>query len=628
MNGQRSICGLILLGSGLCASPVHGDVLQLTANRDNTLFEDDEGDFSSGAGIYLFAGQTGPNGSEERRRLTLAFDLSAIPAGSVVNSATLELTINRVPNGASPDLAYLHKLTAAWGEGSSDAGTPGGAGDVASPGDATWIHTFHDSSFWNQAGGDFVATPSAIAPFDGYSGSTDVEESLFFTSGAQIVADVQGWVNDPAGNFGWILLGDENTTKNARRFYSREASGSNPDLVPVLTVDYTAKSLTDQLELRQIASGLDQPIGFANAGDGSRRLFVIEQPGRIRIFDTVTQQLLPTPFLDISAAVDNQGNEQGLLGLAFHPDFENNRQFYVSYTRDPGPGLDRSVLAMYRASPGNPDIADVTETVLMEFTQEASNHNGGDIHFGRDGYLYFASGDGGGSNDQYGNAQDLGSLKGKMLRIDVDGPPAAGELCGMVGLYAIPPGNPFTGAADGCDEILFFGLRNPWRFSFDAATGAMYIGDVGQNLYEEINLAQADEASSNFGWSCREGLHPFPAGKACVSSFTDPIIEYPHIAGACSVTGGYVYRGGGTALEGKYIYGDYCSTQIWLATPGDSGWTNEEWTAASSVLVSLASFGQDETCELYVADRSTGRIYRIDDTERVLNSSFEQLSCR
>jgi hypothetical protein len=286
-------------------------------------------------------------------------------------------------------------------------------------------------------------------------------------------------------------------------------------------------------------------------------------------------------------------------------------------------------VARYTVSAGNPNLANAASAfTLLEFEQDAGNHNGGDLHFGADGYLYIASGDGGGSNDQFRHAQDLDSLKGKLLRVDVDSTaPANDELCGLVRNYGIPPGNPFTGAFDGCDEILHFGLRNPWRFSFDAQTEEMYIGDVGQGEWEEIDLAQLDETGTNFGWSCREGAHDF-AGDACLGAFTDPVLEYSHGDGRCSVTGGYLYRGSSLLIYGHYIYGDYCTGQIWLARRQDGVWSSTEWITGNPMEFGLSAFGQDENCELYMVNRDSQKLYRITDSEFVFRGGFESRGCR
>ena len=374
------------------------------------------------------------------------------------------------------------------------------------------------------------------------------------------------------------------------------------------------------LSLEELATGLSQPVGVKHAGDGSR-LFVLEQSGLIKVVKNGVVNA--TPFLNLAGVIDNQSNEQGLLGLAFHPDYANNGYFYVNYTRDPGAGDDLTTIARYQVSVGNPDIANSTETKILEIPQDAGNHNGGDMHFGPDGFLYIGMGDGGGSNDQHGHAQDIQSLKGKMLRIDVDGAPAAGDIyCGLIQNYGIPPSNPYADSA-GCDEIWSYGLRNPWRFSFDRDTGDLYIGDVGQNTWEEIDFEPAATAGINYGWSCREGAHDFTSGNACTgASPTDPIIEFSH-SPHCSVTGGYVYRGPSALFDGYYFYGDYCSDVVWLAIEGVSGWSSVEWPLAAPTLSSISSFGEDEEGNLYIADRNAGKIYQIVTLDLVFSDSFE-----
>lgn len=605
--------------------------VQFTPDRDATLYEDAEGDVANGSGDYLFFGQTGQIPGVALRRALLHFDVSSIPANAMVTGVALQLEIDRVPIGAKTGTAAVHRVLAGWGEGASNANGEEGTGAAAESGDATWLHRSYDVQAWATDGGDFVAQASATA---GYG---ENPQTLGFSSTAALRADVQSWVGSPGANHGWIVLGTEGTSLTARRLIARE---SNNAFVPLLTVDYVIPSVTDNLALTQVASGLVWPVSVANAADGSGRLFIIEKAGRIRILNTAAGTLLPTPYLDITSLVDSSGSEQGLLGLAFHPDFKNNRKFYVYYTRDPdgaGNAPDRSVVRMYLQSVGNSNVAEPVagSEVLMEFEQNASNHNGGDLHFGADGYLYIASGDGGGSNDQYNNAQNKNTLKGKILRIDVDvSPPVGGELCGLVAQYGIPPGNAFPGAADGCDEILHLGLRNPWRFSFDAQTEEMYIGDVGQGEWEEIDYAPAGASGLNFGWPCFEGAHAGPGGGPCPNPVA-PIIEFSSGTGSgnCSVTGGYVYRGMGTALFGRYVYGDYCSDRVWVATRSGNAWASEEWSAAADILDNITAFGQDERCELYVAVVSNtttgaGLVYRIDDTEMIGRSGFEALRCQ
>jgi glucose/arabinose dehydrogenase len=607
-------------------SPAFGETVQLQPVKDNTLYENVP-DSSNGAGKYLFMGQTGEDKGipASFRRALLEFDLSSIPAKAVIESVQVAFTINKVPSiGATPDSATLHRLLQDWGEGASNAPGQEGQGIAAQPGDATWNDAFFDTDSWAEAGGDFEAAASASTPF----GVSD-PETITFASTPGLVADVQGWARNPDTNFGWILRGDEITLQNARRMASRE---NLVDPVPVLTIDFSVPSVVDHLGVTQLTDSLTKPVAIANSGDDSRRLFVVEQEGIIRIYDLASNTLLVTPFLDITSEVEsgsNEQSEQGLLGLAFHLDYGSNGQFYVYYTRDPGSGLDRSVVARYTVSAGDPNVANATSAfTLLEFEQDAGNHNGGDLHFGADGYLYIASGDGGGSNDQFRHAQDLDSLKGKLLRIDVDSTaPVNDELCGLVRNYGIPPGNPFTGAFDGCDEILHFGLRNPWRFSFDGQTGEMYIGDVGQGDWEEIDLAQADETGTNFGWSCREGAHDF-AGDVCISAYKDPVLEYSHAGGKCSVTGGYLYRGSSLSIYGHYIYGDYCTGQIWIARQQAGVWSSAEWITGNPKEFGLSAFGQDENCELYMVNRASQILYRITDSEFVFRGGFESPGCR
>ena len=378
----------------------------------------------------------------------------------------------------------------------------------------------------------------------------------------------------------------------------------------------------DDLALVPVISGLISPVAVRHAGDGSGRLFIVEQAGVIRIWDGA--QLLATPFLNISPIVDNGGNEQGLLGLAFHPDYETNGYFYVNYTYDPGASLDRTRIARYKVSAGNPDVADTTETVLMEIVQDFSNHNGGDIHFGPDGYLYIGMGDGGSGGDPNDRAQDRTQLLGKMLRIDVDGATRAGRGvitgCGLAANYTIPADNPFIGDGNACDEIWAYGMRNPWRFSFDRATGALFIGDVGQNLWEEIDLQPATSSGGeNYGWRCYEGTYEYNT-TGCASTYVDPILEYGHTGGRCSLTGGYAYRGHGIGgFDGTYIFGDYCTGEIWFATAA-GGWSSVLWSDTS---FGISTFGEDEDGEIYVADLFGGTVSRFESPSTVFADGFE-----
>jgi glucose/arabinose dehydrogenase len=344
--------------------------------------------------------------------------------------------------------------------------------------------------------------------------------------------------------------------------------------------------------LRKIVSGLDEPVDLKHAGDGSGRLFVVEQAGRIRIIRNGVLQ--PDPFLDIEPLVNSRGNEQGLLGLAFHPDYESNAFFFVNYTDVNGD----TVVARYSVSADDPNRADpASAKILLQVDQPFANHNGGDLVFGPDGYLYIGLGDGGSAGDPQGNGQTLSTLLGKLLRIDINnGDP-----------YAIPPGNPFLGRPEVRPEIWAYGLRNPWRYAFDRATGDLYIADVGQNALEEINFQPAGSpGGENYGWNLYEGSRAYEGGPA--EGLIMPVAEYSHAEG-CSVTGGYVYRGPGLpALDGVYLYGDYCSGQVWALYRTASGWEN---TALFEAFFFISSFGEDEAGELYLLDHRGGAVYQL-----------------
>ncbi|MEM7353167.1 MAG: PQQ-dependent sugar dehydrogenase [Acidobacteriota bacterium] len=369
-----------------------------------------------------------------------------------------------------------------------------------------------------------------------------------------------------------------------------------------------AAQSTADLSLVPILTGLARPVAVRHAGDGSGRLFIVEQAGRILVWDGSSE---PSVFLDISPLVDGAYGEQGLLGLAFHPEFATNGLFFVNYIRDPGPGKDRTVIARYRVSEGDPNLAEPSSALtILEIEQEFANHNGGNILFGPDGYLYIGMGDGGSLADPLQRAQDKESLLGKMLRIDPDASPTgANELCGLEASYGIPLGNPFAGIGDGCDEIWAVGLRNPWRWSFDRETGDLFIGDVGESSQEEIDFAAAGVGGQNFGWSCKEGTLEQNFNPCLPEPLTDPIITYPHSVG-CAVTGGYRYRGGMVALQGTYVFADACSGNIWFATETSPGeWSRTLWAAAPGRII--VSFGEDENGELYIVDHA-GTVLRFE----------------
>lgn len=371
---------------------------------------------------------------------------------------------------------------------------------------------------------------------------------------------------------------------------------------PVREVPAAAASVPEAVEDVQIAvdqvvaSGLVHPVQVTHAGDGSGRLFVVEQPGRIRVIKDGA--LLSTPFLDLTALTDDAG-EQGLLGLAFHPDYGANGHFYVDYTRATD---GATVVARYAVSDADPDRALASSGLtILTVAQPYANHNGGQLAFGPDGYLYIGLGDGGSGGDPLENGQDNTTLLGSILRVDVDqGPP-----------YAIPPDNPYVNAT-GLDEIWAIGLRNPWRFSFDRATGDLYIGDVGQNQWEEISFqATGTPGGVNFGWDCKEGTHDYEWDAFCAQqTLTDPITEYSHAEGQ-SVTGGFVYRGTlYPALEGLYFYADYVSGKIW-SLDRDAGSTTPQLELDTAF--NITGFGEDEGGELYIVTRD-GTVRRLVDT--------------
>jgi glucose/arabinose dehydrogenase len=351
------------------------------------------------------------------------------------------------------------------------------------------------------------------------------------------------------------------------------------------TTTATLPQLTG-LAYEKVADGLAFPV-FVDAPAGDGRLFIATKDGQIHIIKDGST--LVEPFLDISEPTNNDG-EQGFLGLAFHPDYATNGLFYVHYSDRHG---DTKIFE-YRVS-SNPDLADPeTGRLLLAVTQPASNHNGGMLAFGRDGYLYIGLGDGGGSGDRYGNGQRPDTVLGALLRIDVDGGDPAGGVA-----YGIPPDNPFVDGG-GAPEVWAYGLRNPWRFSFDG--DLLYIGDVGQNMWEEIDVAPAGAAGLNYGWPIMEGTHCFSPSSGCnTSGLYLPVIEYSH-ADDCSVTGGYVYRGTAIPeLAGRYFYSDYCGGWLRSFVYENGAATDlQDHTGVVGTLVSVTSFGTDASGEIYV----------------------------
>ena len=370
----------------------------------------------------------------------------------------------------------------------------------------------------------------------------------------------------------------------------------------------------------RVADGLVRPIGVTYAPGDYDRVFVIEKQGTIRIMQNGS--LLPMPFLDVTAETvggTTDWSEQGLLGLAFHPDYQNNGFLYINFTGAGGV----TTVRRYTVS-ANPSLADPgSGFTVLTIAQPQDNHNGGWMGFGPGGFLYIATGDGGGSGDNdaghttgVGNGQDItNNLLGKILRVDVDGdgfPADPGRN------YSVPGDNPFVGI-DGDDEIWAFGLRNPWRNSFDRQTGDLWLADVGQGDWEEINFQPvASTGGTNYGWRCREGKHDFDTNGDCsLVPFEEPIYEYSHVLG-CSITGGYVYRGCAIPdLQGAYFFADYCSNNIWsfrydgISISGFLTRTGELAPGGGLAIGSITSFGEDAFGEIYICDQSGGEVFKI-----------------
>ena len=357
-----------------------------------------------------------------------------------------------------------------------------------------------------------------------------------------------------------------------------------------------SQNLGINIDVQKVIDGIDQPTFVANAGDGSGRIFIVEKTGRIRILNN--GQLAATPFLDVSGLIDSGQSERGLLSVAFHPDYKTNGLFYVYYTATGGD----VTIARYKVS-SNPDVADPNSAkILLTVTHQRINHNGGQLEFGPDGYLYAGLGDGGGGGDPDHNGQNPKTLLGKLLRLDVNtGDP-----------YGIPADNPFATNKQGAPEVWAYGLRNPWRFSFDSATGDLYIADVGQNLYEEVDVQKAKTAGGlNYGWNTMEATHCYSQSVGCnQDGLILPVTEYAHGDDGCSITGGYVYRGKQFKdLVGTYFFSDFCSGKIWgMQQDGTSTWKVAQ---LMSSVGGISSFGQDEAGEIYVCDLNKGIVYHI-----------------
>ena len=352
------------------------------------------------------------------------------------------------------------------------------------------------------------------------------------------------------------------------------------------------------LSLQPHIEGLSLPVAIAHAGDGSGRLFIVEQAGRILLAGKGAP--LPDAFLDITDRV-RSGGERGLLGLAFPPGYADKGYFYVNYTALNG----ATTISRFRLIAGDPNRADpASEEILLVIAQPYANHNGGQIAFSpRDGYLYVGMGDGGSGGDPQNRAQNPNELLGKLLRLDVEGAVGSGSA------YLIPPTNPYTATVGYRPEIWALGLRNPWRFSFDRQTGDLYIGDVGQGLWEEIDYQPASSAGGqNYGWRIMEGAHCYNPDPCDSTGLTLPIWEYSHSAGQC-VTGGYVYRGDDYPdLAGMYVFGDYISGAIWGLRRAGGSWEHDELIQAP---FQISAFGEGEDGQLYAAAYDEGAIYRL-----------------
>jgi len=367
----------------------------------------------------------------------------------------------------------------------------------------------------------------------------------------------------------------------------------------------------------ELIDGLEDPVSISNAGDGSNRLFIIERAGKIKIYDLATKTLVPTPFLDITDRVESNAGEEGLLGLAFDPDFKNNGFFYVNYIGPIGQaGLPDSTRVSRFELTADPNISDPnSEYLILSFEQPYNNHNGGDLHFGSDEFLYISTGDGGAAGDPQNRAQNLQSFHGKILRLDILTDQFPND---PLKNYSIPTSNPFTSDPDAYDEIFHYGLRNPWRFTFDNETGDMFIGDVGQYNWEEISYAPGGSSGLNFGWKCLEGNNMFSSSGYCTDGisnnlFTEPIFDYHHDDGN-SVTGGQMYRGNLFAnFYGKYFFIDFGTDKLYSLEQNMTG----DWTAIDHLndnnITKVSSFGESENGEIYAVSYTQGKLLRLID---------------
>lgn len=379
---------------------------------------------------------------------------------------------------------------------------------------------------------------------------------------------------------------DENSESNSEMESSESES---------LAKDQASDSLT--YEVGEVYENItfDQPLYFTSAYDDSNKVFIVERTGKIYVMDNQPNVTTKEVFVDLSNKISTNGNEMGLLGLAFHPDFKQNGYYYVNYTTQ-----EETVISRFKADLKSYETDLNSETIFMTFPQPYTNHNGGHLAFGLDGYLYIGTGDGGGSGDPQNNAQDLTEIHGKLLRIDVDKKTDESE-------YSIPEDNPYEGNSENYrEEIFAYGFRNPWKFSFDTQKEELWLADVGQNVLEEINLV---ESGKNYGWRLKEGTKEYiPDNSTNNQTLEDPIWVYDHSQGQ-SITGGYIYNGSeNPSLKGAYIYGDFISGRVWALKKSEDGQIKNKELLDTDLMIS--SFGLDENGELVIVDFN-GKLYKL-----------------
>ncbi|WP_395377408.1 PQQ-dependent sugar dehydrogenase [Marinicella sp. W31] len=388
-------------------------------------------------------------------------------------------------------------------------------------------------------------------------------------------------------------------------------------LIVLILLMVIAEASRATLQLQTVVEGLDRVTFVGHAYDN--RLFIAQQTGEILIFSDGA--LLPTPFLDVSSLVNN-GFERGLLSFAFHPDYASNGFVFVFYSNL----SNHATVARYQVSAANPNAVDPASATVIYGVDEGSGHYGGQLGFGSDGYLYFSIGDGGSQNDPECDAQNPANVLGSILRIDVD------QNINTKPFYGIPVDNPFVGMGGmPAEEVWSYGFRNPWRFSFDRMTGDFYFSDVGQNTREEFNFEASDSTGGlNYGWKAMEGTfchdNNMPPSNCPVNTpvcdsldLTPPAFEYQRSAGNCSITGGYVYRGSiATQVYGRYLYGDWCSGNIWAAAENAGIWSSD---LLPINLPSVTTFGEDDSGEVYLSNGSV--VYQITDTDRIFANGFD-----